>query len=87
MGIVTAVEIGDIKRDIAYHGDTLNTTAKIQSVCNEYGKRFLVSDYLSERSDLNKYFKTEHICLINLKGKDLAVGIVSVEEHAKLKGL
>lgn len=38
MGKVTAVEIGETKRDIAYHGDTLNTAARIQSKCNEYGK-------------------------------------------------
>ncbi len=44
MGKVTAVEIGDIKRDIAYHVDTLNTAARIQSVCNEYNKDFLVSE-------------------------------------------
>ncbi|RYZ53007.1 MAG: hypothetical protein EOP49_08190, partial [Sphingobacteriales bacterium] len=32
-GKVTAVEIGEIKLDVAYHGDTINTTARIQSVC------------------------------------------------------
>ncbi|MEJ0056119.1 MAG: adenylate/guanylate cyclase domain-containing protein [Bacteroidota bacterium] len=37
-GMVTAVEIGELKRDIAYHGDTLNTAARIQSICNEYGR-------------------------------------------------
>jgi adenylate cyclase len=40
-GMVTAVEIGELKRDIAYHGDTLNTAARIQSVYNEYGKSLL----------------------------------------------
>jgi adenylate cyclase len=35
MGKVTAVEVGEIKRDIAYHGDTLNITARIQSICNK----------------------------------------------------
>src|SRR5205085_10996925 len=28
-GPVTAVEIGEVKRDIAYHGDTVNTAARI----------------------------------------------------------
>jgi adenylate cyclase len=38
-GMVTAVEICP-KREIAYHGDTLNTTARIQSLCSQYGKTY-----------------------------------------------
>lgn len=37
---VTAVEAGDIKRDIAYYSDTLNTAARIEIVCNKYNKDF-----------------------------------------------
>src|SRR5690606_14690721 len=43
LGKVTAVEIGEIKRDIAYHGDTLNTAARIQGMCNQYDKKILIS--------------------------------------------
>ena len=28
MGLVTVAEIGDIKRDIAYHGNVLNTASR-----------------------------------------------------------
>ncbi len=45
-GPVMAGEIGIIKRDIAYSGDALNTTARIQSKCNELGVNILVSKYL-----------------------------------------
>ena len=33
-GVVTVTEIGDIKRDLAFHGDVLNTAARIQGLCN-----------------------------------------------------
>ncbi|TCC93092.1 adenylate/guanylate cyclase domain-containing protein [Pedobacter hiemivivus] len=79
MGKVTAVEIGDIKRDIAYHGDTLNTAARIQSVCNEHQKNFLISAYLLESLAPNHNIKTENIGMILLKGKSTKVGILSVE--------
>ncbi|TKC62106.1 adenylate/guanylate cyclase domain-containing protein [Pedobacter hiemivivus] len=79
MGKVTAVEIGDIKRDIAYHGDTLNTAARIQSVCNEHHKNFLISAYLLESLAPNHNIKTENIGMILLKGKSTKVGILSVE--------
>lgn len=79
MGKVTAVEIGDIKRDIAYHGDTLNTAARIQSVCNEHNKNFLASEYLLASLEPNHNIKTETIGMILLKGKSTKVGILSVE--------
>lgn len=79
MGKVTAVEIGEIKKDIAYHGDTLNTSARIQSVCNEYNKDFLVSEYLIKKIETNENIKIEHLGMAVLKGKAEKVGIVSVE--------
>jgi len=79
MGKVTAVEIGDIKRDIAYHGDTLNTAARIQSVCNDYHKKFLISAHALTSLDLHHQIKTEAIGDILLRGKSVKVGIFSVE--------
>lgn len=79
MGKVTAVEIGDIKRDIAYHGDAINTTARIQSVCNTYNKKFLVSQYLLDQTDLKNHFITESLGMIQLKGKLTQIGIASID--------
>ena len=78
-GKVTAVEIGEVKRDIAYHGDTLNTAARIQSVCNDYKKSFLVSEYLFEKLGRNENITSEPLGTILLKGKSEKVGLVSVE--------
>jgi adenylate cyclase len=79
MGKVTAVEVGEIKRDIAYHGDTLNTTARIQSICNENNKYFLTSGYVLENSDVEKYYNTESLGMMVLKGKKQAIEIISIE--------
>jgi adenylate cyclase len=79
MGKVTAVEIGEIKKDIAYHGDTLNTAARIQNMCNHYNKIFLTSAYFSAQSSLEKYFKTEPLGEILLKGKTIPIDILSIE--------
>ena len=78
-GKVTAVEIGEVKRDIAYHGDTLNTAARIQSVCNDFKKSFLVSEYLFAKLGENENIKAEPLGSILLKGKTEKVGLVSVE--------
>lgn len=78
-GTVTAVEIGEVKRDIAYHGDTLNTAARIQSVCNEYGKSFIVSKALLDKVGIHPNMQMNTLGEIFLKGKAAPVELVSVE--------
>jgi adenylate cyclase len=79
MGKVTAVEIGEIKKDIAYHGDTLNTAARIQSVCNEYNKDFLASETLLEKIAIDPRMTIASLGMILLRGKTEKVGIASVD--------
>jgi class 3 adenylate cyclase len=45
-GYVMAGEVGVVKREIAFSGDVLNTTARIQSKCNELGVDVLLSETL-----------------------------------------
>jgi adenylate cyclase len=45
-GTVTAGEIGSLKKEIIFTGDVLNTTARIQSLCNQFGADLLVSEDL-----------------------------------------
>jgi adenylate cyclase len=45
-GSVIRAQIGDLKKEIIFNGDVLNTTARIQSMCNELGKKLLVSEEL-----------------------------------------
>lgn len=78
MGKVTAVEVGDIKRDIAYHGDTIITAARIQSVCNTYNKKLLTSVEIWENTDVLKFYKIESLGAIELKGKSTSMEIASL---------
>jgi adenylate cyclase len=78
MGKIVVVEIGDVKRDIAYHGDTMNTTARIQSICNKYDKSFLASVYALANTGIEAYYKTESIGMVELKGKNKPVEISSI---------
>jgi adenylate cyclase len=78
-GTVTAVEIGEVKRDIAYHGDTLNTASRIQSVCNEYKKDFIVSKELIDKVGPHPNMRTQELGSILLKGKSVKVDLVSID--------
>ncbi|MEO7802663.1 MAG: adenylate/guanylate cyclase domain-containing protein [Ginsengibacter sp.] len=79
LGTVTVVEIGEIKRDIAYHGDILNTTSRIQSVCNDYNKKLLVSELILEKAGLTPNITRESLGMIQLRGKEQMIGIVSLD--------
>jgi adenylate cyclase len=79
LGVVTAVEVGEIKRDIAYHGDTLNTASRIQSICNQYNKTFLISQDMKITADLENDYHLKSLGQITLKGKDNPVEVYSID--------
>ncbi len=68
-GEVTVGEIGVIKKDLAMSGDTMNTTARIRSACNELKHHFIASKEFIELSHL-KDFQVEDLGMVDLKGKD-----------------
>ncbi len=77
-GIVTVTEVGKYKREIAYHGDTINTAARVQSMCNEYGVELLISEYLYASLSKDKFTYEDKGC-VGLKGKTQKVELYSVE--------
>ena len=47
-GEATIGEIGDLKKEIVFTGDVLNTTARIQSLCKELSSDLLISGAIKE---------------------------------------
>lgn len=79
-GNVIAGEMGDIKKDIVYHGDTVNTTARIQAECNKYNRKVLISKDLLDNLDLKKKYKAESMGFIKLRGKEIELELYAIEE-------
>jgi adenylate cyclase len=77
-GKVISAQIGDIKREIVYNGDVLNTTARIQNECNKYQRDCLVSGILMNRLKQMNGFKWERIDAVTLRGKETQVELFSV---------
>jgi adenylate cyclase len=79
IGDAIAGEIGVIKRDITYSGDLLNTTSRIQSMCNELNSRFLISGQLKEYlDDVLTGWNVNSKGFITLKGKQTGVELFSI---------
>ncbi len=72
VGEVTVGEIGVIKKDLAMSGDTMNTTARIRSACNELKHHFIVSKDFIDISGLENW-QNESLGMVDLKGKDRSI--------------
>ncbi len=73
-GHVMSGEVGVVKRDIAFSGDVLNTTARIQSKCNEFGVNILLSKFLLDKLALPPdVFEPKKIGDLLLRGKQQRV--------------
>lgn len=69
-GMVTVGEIGVIKKDIVFSGDVLNTTSRIQNLCNAYSVDILLSKSLLDHLQLPPHdFRPHRVGLIQLRGK------------------
>ena len=78
-GLVTAVEVGDVKREIAYHGDTLNIASRLQNLCKSYNKSILISDTVNQLDNQNFSYNTTSLGLNKLEGRESPIEVFSVE--------
>lgn len=77
-GKIVTAEVGELKREIAHHGDTINTAARIQEKCSILGRELLVSEKLKDSLLHSKTLKYRDEGEIRLKGKTKKVRIFSV---------
>lgn len=78
-GTLIVTEVGTIKKEIAYHGDVINTSARIQGECNKYDETLLISESLLQKLKLHKY-KLTSMGDISLKGKESTLRLFSINK-------
>ncbi|HET7002185.1 MAG TPA: adenylate/guanylate cyclase domain-containing protein [Puia sp.] len=77
-GKVITGEIGEIKKEIIFTGDVLNTTARIQSLCNGYGVDLLVSGQLMKKLDLRPPSQMKAMGENELRGRDEKIVLFTI---------
>ncbi|MBL3654596.1 adenylate/guanylate cyclase domain-containing protein [Fulvivirga sediminis] len=80
-GEVTTGEVGTFKKDIIFTGDVLNTTSRIESKCNEFNKRLLISGELALLLPLNDDYEVEELGDLDLRGKRKPVKVHSISRR------
>lgn len=78
LGEVTTGEIGALKKEIIFTGDVLNTTARIQGLCNTYDVDILISEDLINELQLGSAFQIKSLGKNELKGKEEGIELYTV---------
>ncbi|HEU4860863.1 MAG TPA: adenylate/guanylate cyclase domain-containing protein, partial [Chitinophagaceae bacterium] len=78
VGKVTTGEIGDIKKEIIFTGDVLNTTSRIQGLCNAFNVDILISGDLVNKLNAQSQFQMESLGIKELRGKDEKIELFTV---------
>ena len=87
VGKVMVLQVGQIRRDISYNGDTMNTAARIESKCNEFKISLLISGDLYQQIPDKKAYRFSSVGEIELKGKRKAVEIYGVKSKVQSKAV
>jgi len=77
-GEVTTGEIGVVKKDILFSGDVLNSTARIQGLCNTYEVDILISADILRSLDIQPKYKAVSKGFNELRGKKEAMELYTI---------
>jgi adenylate cyclase len=81
-GKVIAGEMGDDRVEIAFLGDVVNTTSRVQAECKAKSERLLVTETLSQKLALPAHLRLKDVGRTKLRGKEQEVGLYTIEASA-----
>jgi adenylate cyclase len=81
-GQVVISECGSSRRQLAYFGDTVNVTARLQEYCKEAGRDLLVSADLLRFIKLKPAFTAEAFGEVRLRGRGAAIEVFAIERRS-----
>jgi adenylate cyclase len=82
-GPVVVGELGDVKREIAVLGDTMNAAARLQRLCRELGRDRLASVAALELAALPPGIRAEPLGGRALRGREIAIEVFALERESR----
>jgi len=77
-GEIVAGQIGDVRAELAYVGDTLNVAARLLEATKKIGRDVLVSSDLLTRTTLPSGVVAEPLPTLSVRGREAALGIAAL---------
>ena len=81
-GVVSVGEIGDVRMEIAYLGDVLNTTARLMSYADVVKVPTLVSSEVVKLLPAGSEIFLKNLGPVNLRGKERAISVYALADYA-----
>lgn len=78
-GKIMVTEVGTVKKELAFHGDVINTASRIQGLCNTYNASLLVSEIALEKLNTDTVTYKEIHEGITLRGKEKTIKVYVVD--------
>lgn len=79
-GKIIIAEVGTVKKELAYHGDVINSTSRIQEKCNEYDESLIISEDLLHRLKLTSKYEAVSLGDELLAGKTEELRIYAIHK-------
>jgi len=81
-GKIIVTEVGDLKREIAYHGHVLHTAARLEKLCKNLQKNLLITQNLISALPAGDGFDKEFLGDFQLKGKEQKEKVYGIKRIA-----
>ncbi len=78
-GEVIVTELGHRRKELAYHGDVLNTASRLLGRSSDLGKALVISSFCKEKLEGNDTFSISFVEQMKLRGKQDESAIYEVE--------
>ncbi len=79
-GTVSTGAVGTLKKEVIYTGDVLNTTSRIEGLCNQYDVNLLMSEDLLKQLALGENYSPQKIGEINLRGRNANITLFTLTD-------
>ena len=78
-GKVIITEVGNFGSEMAYHGDAMNTTSRLQDLCTPLDKDFILSEELLKKLPGTDVYYPQPMGSFELKGKKNEISVFSLD--------
>ena len=82
-GEIVTAEIGVDHHKIAYFGDTVNTTARLESLCRSLERPVLISEDLASRLTMPEHIEMESLGEHALRGRGQPLGVLALSDRRR----
>lgn len=83
-GPVVAGRMGEVKREIVFMGDTVNTTARMEDIAKRSGRRCVASDNVIDALPASEAPEATDLQVVDVRGKHQRVQLYAVAERGPI---